>query len=288
MTRQMPPHWWAEPPTTVHDSALLDVRAVRLRSMVVSLTASDIAIGLLVAMVVGLSKTALPGAGLLATPLMAEVFSGRQVPGSTLLILLCADVFAVRWYRDSTRWDLLKPLIPWVTAGFAVGAAFFIIVGSADRSLEIVIGVTILLMVTLQAVRMVRKSSPVAPTLAAAAFFGTAGGFTTFVANQAGPVLNSYLLRLGLSKEELVGTSAWFYFAVNVAKIPVFAGLGWWSSGGNFFTRDGFALAAFALPGVFAGVFLGRHLFARVPQKLFMTMVLVLAAFAAVRLLVNA
>jgi uncharacterized protein len=253
----------------------------------VSLTSSDIAFGLLIALVVGLSKTAVPGAGLLATPLMAEVFSGREVPGATLMILLCADVFAVRWYRTATRWDLLRPLIPWVAAGFAVGATFFIVIGAADRSLEVVIAVMILLMVVLQANRMIRNSPPVEPTTTAAAFFGSLGGFTTFVSNNAGPVLNSYLLRLGLTKTELVGTSAWFYFTVNVAKIPIFAALGWWSDGGAFFTSDGALLALFSLPGVFVGVFAGRKLFPHVPQRLFMSIVLVLAAFAALRLLLS-
>jgi uncharacterized protein len=251
----------------------------------VALSSSDIAIGLLIAFVVGASKTALPGAGLLATPLMAEVFSGREVPGATLMILLVADLFAVRWYRNSTRWDLLRPLAIWVALGFATGAAFFIAIGAADRSLEIVIGVAILLMVVLQAIRMIRNTPPVEPTTPAAAFFGSLGGFTTFVSNNAGPVMNSYLLRLGLSKEELVGTSAWFYFAVNIFKVPIYAAVGQWSDGGRFFTGQGALLALCSLPGVFVGVFAGRKAFPHLPQRLFLTIVLVLAAFAALRLL---
>ena len=76
------------------------------------------------------------------------------------------------------------------------------------------------------------------PSLGASAFYGSTGGFATFVSNNAGPILNTHLLRLGLEKEELVGTSAWFYFGVNVSKFPLYLALGWWSHGGGFFTAE--------------------------------------------------
>ena len=97
---------------------------------------------------------------------------------------------------------------------------------------------------------MAHRHDPVAPTAATAAVYGSSGGFTTFVANAAGPILNTYLVRLGLGKDELVGTSAWFYFAVNVAKVPVYLALGTWSSGGPFFTGKSLAFDAALLPAV--------------------------------------
>jgi uncharacterized protein len=249
---------------------------------------TDAAVALLVGLVVGLSKTAIPGAGLLATPLVAEVFTGRAVPGAALLILLAADLFAVRWYRESTRWDLLGPLVVWVALGFAAGAAFFVAIGTADRPLEVAIAVILLVMVGLQLLRLARRSPPVTPTTSAAAIYGTIGGFTTFVSNNAGPVLNSYLLRLGLDKHELIGTSAWFYFAVNMAKIPIYLTLGAVASGGSFFTTDALRFAALGLPGVLVGVYTGRAVFPRLPQGVFQLLVLGLATVAAVRLLTGA
>lgn len=246
---------------------------------------AEVAVALVVGLVVGLSKTAIPGAGLLATPLVAEVFTGRSVPGAALLVLLAADLFAVRWYRESTRWDLLRPLAMWVALGFACGTSFFIAIGSADRPLEVAFAVILLGMVALQLQRLARRAAPVAPTTGAAAVYGTLGGFTTFVSNNAGPVLNSYLLRLGLDKHELIGTSAWFYFAVNVAKIPIYLTLGAATIGGSFFTVDALRFFALALPGVIVGVFSGRALFPRLPQRMFQFLVLGLAALAAVRLL---
>ena len=245
----------------------------------------DYVVGVIAALIVGLSKTALPGAGLLATPLLAMVFTGRLIPGATLPILLLADVFAVWWYRRSTRWDLLKPFAPWVAVGFAAGAAFFIAVGSGGRALNITIGVIILVVVALQGLRMARRVQPVAPTMGADAFYGTSGGFATFVSNNAGPILNSHLLRLGLDKHELVGTSAWFYFTVNVAKIPIYLALGWWSTGGGFFTADSLRFDLLLVPAVVVGVVVGRRLFDRLPQELFLVVVLVFAAAGAIKLI---
>jgi uncharacterized membrane protein YfcA len=248
-------------------------------------TAGNLIIGSLAALIVGLSKTALPGAGLVATPIIAVIVSGRAIPGTTLPILLAADVFAVTWYSRHTRWDLLRPMILSVAVGFAAGATFFAVVGSATRPIEIVIGISILLMAAIQTWRMIRRQEPATPTQSAAAIYGSTGGFTTFVANAAGPVLNTYLVRLGLGKDELVGTSAWFYFTVNVAKVPVYLALGWWSTGGRFFTPTSLAFDAALLPAVLIGVYGGRAMLHKLPDKAFLVGVLVLSAAGAVKLL---
>ena len=132
---------------------------------------------------------------------------------------------------------------------------------------------------------MSRRLEPVAPTAATAAVYGSSGGFTTFVANAAGPILNTYLIRLGLKKDELVGTSAWFYFAVNIAKIPVYIALGFWSGGGRFFTGTSLAFDAAMVPAVLIGVFSGRRLLHKLPERAFLIGVLVMSIAGAVKLL---
>src|SRR4051794_31617590 len=232
-----------------------------------------------------MSKTAFPGAALVATPIIATIVSGRLIPGTTLPILLAADVFAVSWYSRHARWDLLRPMIISVSIGFAAGATFFAVVGSSTRPIEIVIGVCVLTMAAIQTWRMFRRQEPALPTPAAAIGYGSTGGFTTFVANAAGPVLNTYLVRLGLGKQEMVGTSAWFYFTVNVAKVPVYMALGAWTSGGPFFTRSTLAFDLVLLPVVVLGVFSGRSMLHRLPERAFTIGVLVLSAVGAIKLL---
>jgi uncharacterized protein len=249
-------------------------------------TLGALVVGVVAAYLVGVSKTALPGAGLVATPLIATVVSGREIPGTTLPILIAADLFAVAWYHQHARWDLLRGVVWPVAVGFAAGVWFFIAIGGSTRTLDVVIGAIILVMIALQAVRLVRRTPPGAATRSGASLYGTAGGFTTFVSNTAGPVMNTYLVGLGLDKHQLIGTSAWFYFLVNVAKIPLYLALGAWSDGGAFFTAEGLAYAGVLVPAVVAGVYSGRSLFPHIPQRLFVVIVLVTAGLGALRLLV--
>ena len=212
-------------------------------------TVGNLILGSIAALIVGLSKTAFPGAALVATPLIATIVTGRLIPGTTLPILFAGDIFAVIWYGHHTRWDLLRPMIIAVSFGFAAGAAFFAIVGSSTRPIDIVIGISILLiavdagladgppsMTQSHPPRRRRRSTaaraaspPLSPTLPARSSTPTSCGS-------------------GLGKDELVGTSAWFYFAVNVAKFPVYLALGKWSSGGPFITGKSPRLRRRAVP----------------------------------------
>ncbi len=243
-------------------------------------------VGALAAFVVGLSKTGLPGGALIATPLLATVFEGRMIAGGTLPILLVADLFAVGWYRQHARWDVLRPLAVWIAVGYVFGAGFFVAVGSATGAIETTIGAIVLAIVALQMFRMWRGNPSTGTTPTLAATHGTTGGFTTFVANAAGPVINTYLIRLGLPKHELVGTSAWLYFIVNLSKIPLYLALTAWAGGGAFFTGEALLYDLTVIPAVFLGAFGGRALFHRIPQRAFAIVVLTLSALGAVKLLV--
>ncbi|MEO6651356.1 MAG: sulfite exporter TauE/SafE family protein [Ilumatobacteraceae bacterium] len=252
-------------------------------------TLGALLIGAAAAFVVGLSKTGLPGGALIAVPMLAVVFDGRLITGATLPILIVADLFAVGWYRSHARWDVLQAIAPWIAVGYGFGIAFFLAIGAANGVLETTIGVIVLVIVALQVWRMWRGGlAPVEPTTSgrsAAGPHGTIGGFTTFVANAAGPVINTYLIRLGLPKHELIGTSAWLYFVVNLSKIPLYIALGAWSTGGAFFTVDSLLFDLAMVPAIVAGVFGGRALFVHIPQRAFAVVVLSLSAAGAVKLL---
>jgi uncharacterized membrane protein YfcA len=248
-------------------------------------TAEALIAGVIAAYIIGFSKTALPGAALLAVPLFATVFDGRLIAGGTLPVLLFADVFAVSWYRRHTRWDVLRPLAVWIGLGYLFGIAFFVGVGSASRPVEVAIGAIVVFIVVLQVWRLWRSNPARPANTGTAAVYGTTGGFTTFVANAAGPVINTYLVGAGLPKAQMVGTSAWLYFIVNLSKIPLYLMIGAWTAGGQFFTADSLSYDALVLPGVVAGVFSGKLLFDHIPQRLFLALVLLLSGAGALRLL---
>ena len=112
--------------------------------------------------------------------------------------------------------------------------------------------------------------------LAAAA--GVAAGFVTMVANAAGAVMTIYLLLSGLAMLEFLGTAAWFFFLVNLAKLPFSIGLGLVAPGSLLLDL---ALAPLVAVGAVGGVLVVR----RLDQSQFEKAVLALAAVSAVPLL---
>ena len=104
-----------------------------------------------------------------------------------------------------------------------------------------------------------------------ASLYGIAAGFATVVANAAGPIMNMYLLTRGLSKEQFVATGAWFFFIVNLAKVPVYVWFG-------LFSVQSLVFDALMAPIVIAGGFAGLWLIRRVPQRVFEWLVVVLTS----------
>jgi uncharacterized membrane protein YfcA len=91
--------------------------------------------------------------------------------------------------------------------------------------------------------------------------------------------MNTYLVGLGLDRQTLVGTSAWFYFAVNLAKIPFYLALG------HFFTGESLLYDLCLFPVVLVGLYGGRALLPRLHDRLFVWLVLALSLGGALRLL---
>ena len=230
-------------------------------------------------LIVGLSKTAVPGAGTVAVAIFAAVLPAKQSTGTLLLLLIVADLFAITMYRRQANWRALLRLAPAVVVGVLLGVGFLAI--ADDAWVKRTIGVILLGVIVVTLVRR-RVSAPVTeagPHRVAAATYGTIGGFTTMVANAAGPVMSMYFLAARFPVKEFLGTAAWFFAIVNVFKVPFSIGLG-------IITGPGLLLDAVLVPVVVAGAFLGRWIAGRLPQRVFERLVIGFTILGAVYLLV--
>ncbi len=63
------------------------------------------------AFVVGVSKTGLPGLGILHVPLMAMVLPKRESTGILLGMLILGDLFAATYYRRRAEWKHVLRLL---------------------------------------------------------------------------------------------------------------------------------------------------------------------------------
>ncbi|MCS7324650.1 MAG: sulfite exporter TauE/SafE family protein [Anaerolineae bacterium] len=255
-----------------------------------SFSTTQWALGALAAWLIGVSKTGLPGAGMLVVPLMALVFEQREGVGATLLLLLAADVFAVAWYRQHARWDTLRALAPWVGIGIVLGAAALWLIGEDAKGrdqVNRVIGALVLIMLSLSLINQKLGNFLQPRSTLGIALTGSTAGFATTVSNAAGPILTIYLSALRLPKFAFIGTTAWFFLIFNAAKVPVYAALTALDPSRALFTTRGFVFDLVLLPAILLGALAGRWLLPRVSQTLFNGAALSLAALAALRLLVG-
>jgi uncharacterized membrane protein YfcA len=179
-----------------------------------------------------------------------------------------ADVFAVVYWRRHAAASRLFSLAPWVVAVVIGGAVALSLPESGVRLLVGAIVGTMLLIYFRRRLLPAGREVPVHP-----APYGIAAGFATTVANAAGPVMNLYLLSKRLPKEEFVATGAWFFFIINLAKVPIYAGYG-------LFSVWSLSFDALMFPAVMGGALTGRWLIHRIPNRLFEILVVVLTALS--------
>jgi hypothetical protein len=250
----------------------------------------------------GLSKTGIAGVGIISVGLFPLLLSPRDSIGAVLLMLVGADIVAVLSYRREAEWSYLFKLLPWTVVGIIAG--FFALDHIRDADVKRLIGGILLLLVLFMVPQRLQKqkqlrqamltsgsfnepalapnpsdtSAPPTASLWVSGMTGILAGFTTMTANAAGPIMILYLLAMRLPKVAFIGTAAWFFFVVNLFKVPFGIALGT--------VTPSTALLAIALfPGALAGGLLGKYLLPRTPQALFEWLAIVFTFAAGVKLL---
>lgn len=231
------------------------------------------------AFLVGASKAGIKGLGLLIVPLMAGVFSAKPSTGIVLPMLIMADIMAVGYYRKSVNWKYFKKLLPWAIAGILGG----VIAGDKinDSDFRWLLGGIIIVMLALLIYNDLKKSDRIPDTRFFSAFMGLAGGFTTMVGNAAGPVFSIYLLSMKLPKREFIGTGAWFFFAINITKVPFHIFV--WET----INLKTISIDLVLLPVIILGMLAGIKIVNILPEKIYRYFVVAMTFIAALVMLLG-
>jgi uncharacterized membrane protein YfcA len=235
------------------------------------------------AMIVGLSKTGVPGIGMLFVAIFANLMPAKEASGFVLPLLIFGDIVAVASYRKHVEWIHLRRLFLWTGAGVVIGALAMRVID--NRQAQLLVGGIILALVALHLWRkrsaaladpaaMVSNGAWFAPTI------GVLAGFTTLVANAAGPLMAIYLLSMRVPKMAFVGTSAVFFLLLNLFKVPFMVGLG-------LITTDSFQFNLLLAPAVLLGALIGRWILPKVSQVWFERLALTLSTAAGLKLLLG-
>lgn len=230
------------------------------------------------ALCVGLAKAGFGGAGIIAILMMARVLPPRESTGAILPMLIIADLFAIGTFRKHVVWSHLVGLLPPAVLGIVSG--WLIMPHIPNRDFGALVGWLIAGLIVLMVVQKLtrRLAAEVVRHPGIAWPTGWLAGVTTMLANAAGPVMTLYLLAARLPKLEFVGTAAWFFFIINLTKIPFSASMG-------LIQTSTLTLNAILAPAIIAGVFAGRRLLARINQDLFEWLMIVFSGFGALRLI---
>ena len=235
-------------------------------------------IALAAAVCIGLSKAGFSGLSVVSVVILAEIYGAKPSVGLALPLLIAADLMAYPAFLKHGSWKPVWKLLPATLVGLFMG--WWLLSKIDGVTLKRLIGFCVLLIVFLQTFRKIgpQRFTAMADSKGFGLAAGGFGGFSTMVANAAGPVIQLYFLARRIPKMEMIGIGARFFLLVNIIKVPMNASLA-------IITKESLWENAKLLPGVFFGIIVGRWLIRRVPQAAFEWMIVGFSFLAAIWLL---
>lgn len=229
---------------------------------------------MLSALITGMTKTGINGLGLVSIPLMAFAFGARESTGILLPMLIIADVYAVIYYHRSAEWKLIINILPAALLGIGLGIVTGQIISSSQ--FRILLSGTVLAMVAIMIIRdLGKKREKIPDKWWFAGILGLLGGFATMIGNAAGPVFAVYLLSMRLPKYTFIGTGAWFFFILNLVKVPFHVFV--WKT----ITMETLQYNLIAFPFILLGGWLGIKLVRLIPEKVYRWFVIIITCLSA-------
>ena len=214
-----------------------------------NLSVESLSVVVFVALLLGMAKTGVHGAGMLSVPLLAIAFGGKASSGLMLPMLLVADVFGVWYYHRHASFKHLKILFPWAAVGIVAGsiAGNFI----SEEVFRIIMATTIFSSLAIMIWLEMGGREKIPDNILLGIGAGFLGGFTSMIGNLAGTVMAVYFLSMRLPKNNFIGTAAWFFLVINWFKVPFHVWV--WHT----INKDSWLLALVLVPIILGGAYLG-------------------------------
>lgn len=231
------------------------------------------------AILIGFSKTGILGASLPAVAMITYSFDAKVASGFMLTLLIIADIPAVLKYgRFGKPKDMLR-LLPPALLGIILGA----IVGDwlDEGQFKLLMGLMVLVCLLLILYGQIFKKEIKAPdNKLFHIIIGVLSGFSSMVGNAAGPIFSLYLISMSFDRNKFIGTAAWFFFTVNLIKLPFHIFM--WGS----ITGTSFKYTLAMVPFILLGAIVGIYLIKRIKEKHFQMAVSFMTALAALYLMI--
>jgi len=213
-----------------------------------------LAVAVIAVIFLGLSKGGFVGLGVSAVPLLSLVVPVPQAAAILVPILITQDAVSVWIYhRDFSAWNLAV-LIPGAIAGAVL--ATLTAAAVSPEAVKLAVGVIALLFVASRAAAPWLERHLPKPGVISGVVWGMAAGFTSTLANAGSPPYQIHMLPQRLPKMTFVGTTALYFAATNLLKVPAYFALGQltWAN-----LSVGLALVPLAAATNMLGVYLVRR-----------------------------
>ncbi|MEO8752252.1 MAG: sulfite exporter TauE/SafE family protein [Casimicrobiaceae bacterium] len=183
------------------------------------------AIAIPVVLLSGISKTGIPGLfGGMAVPFLSLVISPLQAAALMLPILCAIDLFGLRAFWGVYDRRNMPILLAGLFTGIVAGMLVFTLV--SQDFIRILIGTIAVAFALNNIFGWARNRPPATASWRRGLFWASLSGLTSFMAHAGAAPVMAYLLPQKLDRRIYVGTTVWFFFASNYAKIVPYAFLG--------------------------------------------------------------
>ncbi|MEP9379553.1 sulfite exporter TauE/SafE family protein [Aquabacter sp. CN5-332] len=217
----------------------------------------------------GLAVVGIPVLALVMDPVDAAVVLAPLLP---LMDIATLKVFPPR------TWSI--PDVTWVAGGVFSGmiAGALLFAGLPRDVTGALIGAAILIFALRYLIVRSQPGPPLGVSPPRGFFWGTLGGFATFLANAGQPPVAIYLMRRQLTKTTYAGTMSAIFMIANITRLPLLAGLA--------FARPHLLLYSAALvPVIPVGAYLGKLLHDRLDRERLFSFVYLMLVIAGAKLL---
>ncbi|MGB1445730.1 MAG: sulfite exporter TauE/SafE family protein [Flavobacteriaceae bacterium] len=222
----------------------------------------------------GIAKSGVKGIAVFIVILFVFAFGAKASTGVLMPLLIGGDIFAIIYYKKHADWKYIFILIPWMILGVILGTYFGNLLDENTFRLGMAGLILLTTLLLLYWERYPLKQVPSHWSFAGS--LGVLAGFTTMIGNLAGAVTNIYFLAMRLPKNVFIGTSAYVFFIINLFKVPFHVYVWETINLGSFLT----SLSYF--PFLFLGLFVGVKVVARINDKNYRKLILILTAIGSV------
>src|SRR5579885_582871 len=202
--------------------------------------------------VLGLSKGGFSGVGQMALPIMALALPPLEAAAIMLPIMIVQDLAALWVYRKDWNGRIIATMLAGALPAYV-----------SDAAVRVFIAVFTLAFVLYNWIGPSRVAKEAgSASLAGGVFWGAGSGFTSTICQAGAPPYLMYALSQHMTKMTFVGTTAFFFAAVNWLKVVPYVALGQ-------FSATGLRTSLVLLPLAVVTNLLGFWLVRITPQQLF-------------------